>query len=88
MTSREQFEKTYAEAHGQPLDDFAKYRMGDSYRLPMIAKCWRFWVASRTEIEVELPESQEVSGYEDVGYNSALVDCAAAIESLGLKVKS
>lgn len=41
--SREQFEKEYAEDHGMPIETFSKYRMGDSYRLPMIAKCWRFY---------------------------------------------
>lgn len=41
--SREQFEKEYAEDHGMPIETFEQYRMGDSYRLPMIAKCWRFY---------------------------------------------
>ena len=36
--SREQFEKEYAEDHGMPIEAFSRYRMGDSYRLPMIAK--------------------------------------------------
>ncbi|MES2871422.1 MAG: hypothetical protein V4749_17840 [Pseudomonadota bacterium] len=41
--SREQFEKEYAEDHDMPIETFSQYRMGDSYRLPMIAKCWRFY---------------------------------------------
>ncbi|MFL1549739.1 hypothetical protein ACI77I_11635 [Pseudomonas sp. D47] len=44
---REDFEKAYAEAHSMTADDFTQYRMGDSYRLPMIAKCWRFWQMAR-----------------------------------------
>lgn len=43
MNTQEQFEKAYAEAHDMPLETFKEYRMGDTYRLPMIAKCWRFW---------------------------------------------
>ena len=44
---REDFEKAYAEAHEMLVADFVQYRMGDSYRLPMIAKCWRFWQMAR-----------------------------------------
>lgn len=40
---RDEFEKAYAEAHDMQVEDFIQYRMGDTYRLPMIAKCWRFW---------------------------------------------
>lgn len=43
MISRGSFEKSYAEAHDLPIETFKDYRMGDTYRLPMIAKCWRFW---------------------------------------------
>lgn len=55
MNRREQFEQEYAEDHDMPIDTFQQYRMGDSYRLPMIAKCWRFycfgWEASEREIK-------------------------------------
>lgn len=44
---REEFEKAYAEAHDMRVEDFIQYRMGDTYRLPMIAKCWRFWQLAR-----------------------------------------
>lgn len=44
---RPEFEKAYAEAHSMRVEDFAQYRMGDTYRLPMIAKCWRFWQMAR-----------------------------------------
>lgn len=40
---RSEFEKAYAEAHDIPVEEVEKCRMGDTYRLPMIAKCWRFW---------------------------------------------
>jgi hypothetical protein len=39
---REEFEKAYAEAHDMRVEDFVQYRMGDTYRLPMIAKCCRW----------------------------------------------
>ena len=44
---RPEFEKAYAEAHDMRVEDFAQYRMGETYRLPMIAKCWRFWQMAR-----------------------------------------
>lgn len=43
MSSRDRFEAAYADAHDMPVETFAQYRMGDTYRLPGIAKCWRFW---------------------------------------------
>jgi hypothetical protein len=46
MNRRESFERSYAEAHDLPIETFSQYRMGDTYRLPMIAKCYRFWCAA------------------------------------------
>lgn len=46
MSRQERFEQAYAEAHDLPVETFAQYRMGDTYRLPLIAKCWRFWNAA------------------------------------------
>jgi len=46
MSRRESFERAYAEAHDMPAETFSQYRMGDTYRLPMIAKCYRFWCAA------------------------------------------
>lgn len=43
MSRREKFEQAYADAHDVPVETLEQYRMGDTYRLPMIAKCWRFW---------------------------------------------
>lgn len=51
--SREQFEKEYAEDHDMPIETFSQYRMGDSYRLPMIAKCWRFYQKGMPQIDRE-----------------------------------
>lgn len=44
---RQEFEQAYADAHGMPVEEFTQYRMGETYRLPMIAKCWRFWQMAR-----------------------------------------
>jgi hypothetical protein len=46
MNRRESFELAYAQAHDLPIETFSQYRMGDTYRLPMIAKCYRFWCAA------------------------------------------
>jgi len=43
MSRQAAFEAAYADAHDMPVETFAQYRMGDTYRLPGIAKCWRFW---------------------------------------------
>lgn len=55
---REQFEQAYAEAHGMRVEDFEQYRMADTYRLPMIAKCWRFW---QMAIQVGLSPEQSAT---------------------------
>lgn len=51
MSRQESFERAYAEAHDMPIETFAQYRMGDTYRLPGIAKCWRFWNMALDSIE-------------------------------------
>lgn len=43
MNRRDTFEMVYAEAHDWPIETIVQHRMGDTYRLPLIAKCWRFW---------------------------------------------
>jgi hypothetical protein len=53
MNRQESFEKAYADAHGLPLETFEQYRMGDTYRLPMIAKCWRFYCSGYTQANFE-----------------------------------
>lgn len=40
---RPEFEKAYAESHDRPLGEIEQLRMGDTYRDPLMAKCWRFW---------------------------------------------
>lgn len=54
---RDEFEKAYAEAHDMRVEDFIQYRMGDTYRLPMIAKCWRFW---QMALQADLEPSEAV----------------------------
>lgn len=96
MNSREQFEMFYCESHQIPLETFSQYRMGESYREPMIAKCWRFWKASRESIEIDLPakisaHNMMANGHvrtEAEHYDEAIDDCRSSIEAYGLKVKS
>jgi hypothetical protein len=86
MNRQESFEKAYAEAHGLPLETFAQYRMGDTYRLPMIAKCWRFWNLALDSIDIRLPYVLSVfSDAED--FNDAVQACREAIEKTGVKCK-
>jgi hypothetical protein len=54
MSRQENFEAAYAEAHCMPVEAFEAYRMGDTYRLPGIAKCWRFWNMALDSVVVEL----------------------------------
>lgn len=61
MNRQEAFEKAYAEAHSLPLETFAQYRMGETYRLPLIAKCWRFWNLALDSTEKEFINGKENS---------------------------
>lgn len=81
------FEAAYADAHDMPVETFAQYRMGDTYRLPGIAKCWRFWNLALDSVVVELPsldsfnlEHQFVKGVQE-----GLAQAQEAITGAGLK---
>lgn len=56
MDRQKKFEQAYAEAHGLPVETFEAYRMGDTYRLPGIAKCWRFWNMALDSVVIVMPE--------------------------------
>ncbi|MCF7541861.1 hypothetical protein [Pseudomonas petrae] len=43
MSSRDQFESSYAECTGAKIEDVRSWRMGDSYRMPSAATAWRWW---------------------------------------------
>lgn len=92
MNSRDQFEQTYCEAHQIPLETFSQYRMGESYREPLIAKCWRFWRASRESIVVDLHggyDPYRANGDPDMlNVNDTIQECRESIEAQGLRVKS
>lgn len=45
MSLQERFETLYADQNNMRPEDFLQYRMGDSYRLPAIARAWRYFVA-------------------------------------------
>lgn len=84
MNRQESFEKAYAEAHDMPLDTFAKYRMGDTYRLPGIAKCWRFWNLALDSVVVELPSTEVFGMYSEEVARVAIDGCADAINDAGI----
>ncbi len=60
---RDEFEKAYAEAHDIQVEEIEKHRMADTYRLPMIAKCWRFW---QLALQVGLSPEQSTAGVKSV----------------------
>ena len=89
MSRQHKFEQAYAESHGMPVESFEQYRMGDTYRLPGIAKCWRFWNMALDSVVVELPNNLSAKycllpGFDDLAFSD---DCREAIEAAGLKVR-
>lgn len=67
MTKQESFEIVYADQNNMRPEDFAQYRMGDTYRLPAIARAHRYfcsgWDAAEAESDEEInaiaPMTQE-----------------------------
>ena len=95
--SREQFEAHY---DGWCSSGFQGYtesmRMGNSYKLPSIARAWAHWRASRDALVIDLPKPAGLGKLcsdmtmaeirEDNRFNRALTLSAAAISSAGIKV--
>lgn len=80
MTSREQFEQKIQHAYGE---DYLAVNSDGDYVNWGIADLWEFWVASRAEIEIELPEEESL-GCHAIYYAEDVIE---AIENAGLKVK-
>lgn len=59
MSTRDQFEKLYAEQHDLPAETFEQYRMGDSYRLPAISKAWRWFCHGMDALKPQLEMAQD-----------------------------
>lgn len=85
MNRRESFEAAYADAHDMPVETFAQYRMGDTYRLPGIAKCWRFWNLAIDSVVVELPD--HFDKYESGDFMYWAEDIDKAIQAAGIKIQ-
>lgn len=85
MSRREKFEQAYAEAHGMPVETFHQYRMGDTYRLPGIAKCWRFWNMALDSVVVELPGTETLGMYSEEVARVAIDGCADALDDAGIQ---
>lgn len=83
MTSREQFEQKIQHAYGE---DYLTVNDDGDYVNWITADLWEFWVASRAEIEIELPGS-----FRESYLSSNMVideqETIELIESQGLKVK-
>lgn len=76
MTSREQFELVWKGSE-----------ISDDETLKQIA--WAFWKASREVVEIQLPDSrdyEETLSDHELGFNTALEQCAEAIRAAGIKV--
>lgn len=100
MNRRDSFEAAYAASHDLPIETFSQYRMGDTYRLPMIASHWRTWQSAMKSVEVELPSTQvllptipgdfirTMHRFGAEQWNVCLDECKAKIESSGMKVSN
>ena len=82
MSRQQRFEQAYAEAHDLPIETFQAYRMGDTYRLPGIAKCWRFWNMALDSVETDEPEIRYENG--PFLHRENIIE---AIEAAGIKIK-
>lgn len=83
MSRQERFEAAYAEAHDMPIETFAQYRMGDTYRLPGIAKCWRFWNLALDSVQ-PLDQRQVTQSDRTIGYTGCII-CGAFTDHGGLQ---
>lgn len=65
MDKRERFEIEYADQNNMRPEDFAQYRMGDTYRLPAIARAHRYfcsgWDAAEAAYSCE-PITESIRG--------------------------
>lgn len=92
MTSREQFEKKIQHAYGE---DYLTVNDDGDYVNWITADLWEFWVASRSEIEINPPDFIDSraalnKGYTvdySNGFGDAMDAYELAIEQAGLKVK-
>lgn len=80
MSSREQFEQKIQHAYGE---DYLAVNDDGDYVNWITADLWEFWVASRAEIEIELPEEESL-GCHAIYYAEDVIE---VIEQAGLKVK-
>lgn len=84
MSRQSAFELAYAEAHDMPIETFAQYRMVDTYRLPGIAKTWRFWNLALDSVVVELPSTEGFGQYSEETARVAFDCCADALDDAGI----
>lgn len=84
VTSREQFEQKIQHAYG---DDYLTVNDDGDYINWITADLWEFWVASRAEIEIELPEPCSPGDFCIDIPAQAHHEVIEAIENAGLKVK-
>lgn len=89
--SREQFERSYCEDNGGTLNGAAdpaalaalvELRMGDSYKVPAIARAWYWWKRARAGVVVVLPMAWD----SDRGWMIDKAETVEAIEAAGVKV--
>ena len=82
MTSREHFEQKIHHAYGE---DYLVVNDDGDYVNWITADLWEFWVASRAEVEIDLPERHYFC--DNDGSFFAAEEIIYEIEQAGLKVK-
>lgn len=92
MTSREQFEAWVGGQYPcEPMEDIL-LKVGpekERYHLKLIQRSWEAWQASREAVEIKLPnhrDYEETLSDHELGFNTALEQCAEAIRAAGIKV--
>lgn len=66
MTRQERFEIEYADQNNMRPEDFAQYRMGETYRLPAIARAHRYFCMGWDAAGEEFPEIEPAYLHEDL----------------------
>ena len=85
---REDFEAAFYKFAGYKTGDYCVIR--DGYDDEHADWAWWSWVASRQDVEVELPESATVENEWDdyeIGYNNGIESTADAIRAAGIRIK-
>lgn len=90
MSMRERFEAKHPVPDGVLFDEHLRvyYVTSGPHSIAkqLHCMCWSMWVESRAEMVVQMPDAHSYTVPDVAG--AAILDCMAAIQAAGAKVKS